>query len=216
IELLKKIKKETTRTFEYQDYPFDLLVEKLELDRDLSQSPIFNVMLAFDNTDAGSTELSIPGLKAERYVHQDDFNMSKFDLTLFIDRNGDEMTVQLEYNSDLFEKDTARNMAVNFINLAEAALIKPGTALSKLQYIAPAEYERVVREFNETGVPFPPTTIRKLVEQQVEKTPGKIAVVHNEETVTYEDLNKKANRLAHYLREEYKIKPGEVVGVFMD
>jgi tyrocidine synthetase-3 len=226
VEFLGRVKKETLESYEYQDYPFDLLVERLELDRDLSQSPIFNVMLAHNNADIEDDKLIIEGLGASDYVHGSEFNMSKFDLTCFMDKRGDALQIFFEYNSDLFECSTAGRMTANLVHLLECILNNPQTPIAELDYMDRAEYEKVVELFNRSDYAFPPITVQELVERQVEKIPEKTAVIglapgpepwcEPMPRITYRELNRKANQLAHYLREEYQVKPNDIIGVFLD
>ncbi|MCP4150847.1 MAG: amino acid adenylation domain-containing protein, partial [bacterium] len=216
VQLLEKVKQETLEAYEAQDYPFDLLVERLELDRDLSQSPLFNVMVAHNNADIEDENLGIDGVGSGGYEHEDEFNMSKFDWAVIINMMGNQIFVTLEYNSDLFERSTAERLGTNFIKLMESVLEQPEIAISQLEYIEKNEYDKIIRIFNDTEMPFKQLTIKEHFEQQVEKTPAKTAVVHDKESITYEALNRKANQLAHYLRDRFDVKPNDVIGVFVD
>jgi amino acid adenylation domain-containing protein len=216
-ELLANIKKEALACYEYQDYPFDLLVERLELDRDLSRSPLFNVMLAHNNADTEDRGLELEGIRVEHYPYADDFNMSKFDLIFFMDEFSDSIVVRIEYNSDLFERRSIERMAANFLAVtadiagAENSLERPVHALNCLDK---AEYETVVHGFNDNRAEFSPLTLQEMFESQVEKNGDAAAVVGPDgQTVTYDWLNRRANQLAHYLREEYGIRRGDIVGI---
>jgi amino acid adenylation domain-containing protein len=214
-QLLQKVKEEALESYEYQDYPFDLLVERLALERDLSRSPLFNVMLAHNNAETEDDQLGLEGVGFDEFPYSGDFNMSKFDLTFFMDEMGDRIFVQIEYNSDLFENSTIRRLADNFMALVDDVIQKgPEHRVRDLNAIAPEQYETVVREFNRNKEEYPPFTVQQLFEAQVEKIPEATALVTPEqETVTYAQLNRRANRIAHYLREEYNVCPGDVVGI---
>ncbi|MCK4765346.1 MAG: amino acid adenylation domain-containing protein [Candidatus Aminicenantes bacterium] len=279
-ELLAEVKKETLECYRHQDYPFNLLVERLDLDRDISQSPLFNVMIAHNNTETEDEALRMGGVDLEPYIHSSDFNMSVFDLILFIEEGKGELYGSLMYNSDLFERSTVQRLIENFLFLVEntvspgipgkkagisldsgmeagaastdrAAAGRADDPIADLPYMAEAEYEKVVESFNDTGAAFSSLTLQELFQRQVEKNPRKIAVVglgngglENEAkenrakesgdrpapaqpedpasgygdspTITYEELNTKANRFAFYLREEQGVKPNDVVGVSME
>ncbi|NIM11725.1 MAG: amino acid adenylation domain-containing protein [Candidatus Aminicenantes bacterium] len=217
-QLLENIKKEALECFEYQDYPFDLLVERLELDRDLSRSPLFNVMLAHNNAETEDTNLVVEGIRGESYPYSDDFNMSKFDLIFFMDEYANHIVVRIEYNSDLFERRTIERMSANFLAMVEDitqnSLDRP---LHEVNCLAEAEYETVVHRFNHNREEFSQLTIQELFEQQVEKTGDAIAVVSPDgQALSYAQLNYRANQLAHYLREEFGVKPGDIVGICSD
>ncbi|HLP62580.1 MAG TPA: amino acid adenylation domain-containing protein, partial [Candidatus Deferrimicrobium sp.] len=219
-QLLAETKQEALACYRFQDYPFDLLVEQLGLDRDLSQSPLFNVMLAHNNAETEDTALKMEGVTISPYSHSDDFNMSKFDLTFFMDEIAGQVITRIEYNSDLFERSSIERMAANFLCLAEHVLMDVDTPVSRLKYLAQEEYEKVVQRFNDTGYPFSHLTLSELFESRVEKCRDKTAVVHDHhgkiEKISYDDLNKRANQLAHYLANKYRVKPNHIIAVSLE
>ncbi|HLP61363.1 MAG TPA: condensation domain-containing protein, partial [Candidatus Deferrimicrobium sp.] len=219
-QLLVETKIETLTCYRFQDYPFDLLVEQLGLDRDLSQSPLFNVMLAHNNAETQDTDLQMEGVVISEYSHSNDFNMSKFDLTFFMDESNDDVLTRIEYNSDLFERCSIERMAANFLCLIDHVLLGADIPVSRLKYLSEEEYGKVVREFNETHFPFSPFTLQELFEQRVEICGDKTAVVHNHhgkiENISYSHLNNQANRLAHYLVNKYGVKPNHIIGVSLE
>ncbi|MCP4158140.1 MAG: non-ribosomal peptide synthetase, partial [bacterium] len=171
IQLLKEVKKEALDSYGNQEYPFDLLVERLELDRDMSRSPLFNVLFAHNNVDVGEKKASIEGVRAGGYAHSDEFNMSKYDLTSYINKIGDNIVFVLEYNSDLFDRTTANRIGTHFVNIMNSVLDNLHTPISQLDYIGGQELEKVLREFNDTAWPFPSTGLIECFQQQVEKKP---------------------------------------------
>ncbi|MCK4763468.1 MAG: amino acid adenylation domain-containing protein [Candidatus Aminicenantes bacterium] len=248
---LAQVKQEALDCYRYQDYPFDLLVEQSDLERDMSQSPLFNVMLAHNNAAAEDLESAFEGVHISGYEYSDDFNMSKFDLIFFMDEVGDRVQTRIEYNSDLFERSAIERMAGNFMTLVDHVVSDAAVTVSGLNITTGSEYDRVTRLFNDTRCEFSPLTLQEIFEKQVEKTPGKIAVIGiaggnyksqntnykipggsgptgipNSESqtakksrpavITYRDLNKEANRFAHFLREEHQVKSNYVIGVSMD
>jgi amino acid adenylation domain-containing protein len=215
-QLLRRVRQETLDCYEYQDYPFDLLINRLELDRDLSQSPLFNVMLAHNNSDTLDTRLRMEGLDVSDYPYLDDINMSKFDLIFFMDEVDGRVEVMLEYNSDLFEAPTIGRMVKNFLVFFDALAREPETPIPRLNYIHKGEYEKITHGFNSTGHPFSPLSIQQLFQHRVQRAGDKIAVVHGAEHITYDELNKRANRLAWYLRDRYSVKPGDIAGLSID
>jgi len=221
-EQLKLIKEEAMACYQNQDYPFDLLVEQLGLDRDLSQSPLFNVMLAHNNTETKELEMALQGVTISHYAHIDEINMSKFDLIFFMDEmdQHQQVNIRLEYNSDLFERSTIERMSRNFLTLVDHIIDmdNDGTAIpiSALNIISKNEYETILQQFNATHHLFPPLTLQQLVESQVEASREKTAVVYNGEYITYEELNQKSNQLAHYLREEYAVHPNHIIGISVE
>ncbi len=234
-ELLTAIKKETLTCYKYQDYPFDLLVEELGLDRDLSQSPLFNVMLAHNNADTEDIDLTLQGVTVSGYAHIEDFNMSKFDLIFFMDERAGRVNIRIEYNSDLFERSSIERMANNFQALLDNVIENLSVPISTLKCIEKKEYEKVIKKFNDNDYEFPRLTLQQLFEKQAQSIPDKIAVIGTEtgrqrtgtgnETavsgkdlpaISYGDLNKEANRMASYLREKYRVKSNHVIGISMN
>jgi len=217
-DLLQDVKEETLACYDHQDYPFNLLVDRLELDRDLSQSPLFNVMLAHNNTETEDNAPAMAGVNATDYTYQNEFNLSVFDLTLFVVEAGDELSGSLMYNTDLFEAGVVNRMINNFLNLLARVTEKPGEPISWLTIMEDSEYERILKTFNagHGGYPFPALTLQELFERQVEASRDKTAVVNHNASITYNELNKKVNRLAHYLIDEYRVKPNAIIAVSMD
>ncbi len=217
-ELLTGVKQETLEGYKYQDYPFDLLVEELQPDRDLSQSPLFNVMLAHTGIDAEVGEIGLAGTRPGNFFTADDFTyrMSVFDLVFLIDKIGDRLFGLITYNSDLFEPGTAQRLAKNFLCLVENVPAAPETPVSRLNWLDRAEYEKVVNEFNRTNHPFPEQGIREMFENRVETNRDAAAVVDHVKHMTYGELNKKANQLAFYLINRFHVGPGDIVGLSMD
>jgi amino acid adenylation domain-containing protein len=222
-EQLRAIKEEALACYQYQDYPFDLLVEQLELDRDLSQSPLFNVMLAHNNTETQEQHLALPGISISRYAHSEEFNMSKFDLIFFMDEIGDEVYTCIEYNSDLFERSTIERMAKNFLVLVEDVIARSDVSISSLNILSKSEYETVIHRFNHIGHPFETITLQELFQRQVEQSGDKTALVsplkpgiEDVVLITYNELNKKINKLAFYLKEKCHVKPNDIIGVSVE
>ncbi|MCP4148758.1 MAG: amino acid adenylation domain-containing protein, partial [bacterium] len=225
-QLLAKVKKEALGCYENQDYPFDLLVERLELTRDMSQSPLFNVLLAHNNTEDENSDQAtkeneknnqaFEGVKLSEFPLGQDFNMSKFDLTFFIDEVADYVTVRIEFNSDLFNRSSIQRMAVNFQALLDNVIENADREVSQLEILSADEHQTVVGKFNETANHFCHNTLQELFENQVLKHGEKNAVIYGEKTISYNRLNRQANQLAHYLKEEYNIKTNDIIGISMD
>ncbi len=214
--LLEEGRQETLDSYEHQDYPFNLLVEQLGLDRDVSQSPLFNVMVAHINLGKQEDKLLMDGITLEDSSELENFNMSAFDLIFFMEEVEDHINCIFNYNSDLFEAATIERMSVNFLTFLENAVDNPDLPVSQLSVIAEAESRKIICEFNENQQEFPSLTLQELFEHQVEKSPGKTAVVYYKDEITYNDLNKKANRLAHYLRDQYGVGKGKIIGICID
>jgi tyrocidine synthetase III len=216
IQLLAAMKKEALDCYENQDYPFDLLVEKLNLDRDLSQSPIFNVMLAHNNADTKDKELRMSGVEFEDFDYSDEVNLSKFDLIFFMDEWQEGVHTRIEFNSDLFERSTIERMTENFLTLVDNVIAHDTFPLSQLESLSPQQYETVTQQYNKTRYDFPTPSLHKLFEAQVEKSPDQVAVVYQGQHISYRQLNQDINRLAHYFMQHCGVKRKDVIGISMD
>lgn len=215
VDLLNEVKKDALESYNHQEYPFDLLVEKLELTRDLSQSPLFNVMVAHNNTEVGEAE-DMAGVSAGSVTLDEDFSIAKFDLLFFLDESGDSVYGELEYNSDLFKAETAQRMINNFLTIVDTIVDAPEDPICNLPFISDEEVA-TLSNFSfpqKTSIPFIP--IQNYVESQALKSPDAVALQFNDQKVTYGELNEQSNRLAHFLESTYQIKKGDVVGVCIE
>jgi amino acid adenylation domain-containing protein len=211
-QLLNQVKQTCIEAYSHQDAPFESLVEALNVPRDLSYSPIFQVMFAMENYPKQTLEF--PDLK----VSELDFERgtSKVDLILFIDENEDQLTGALEYNTDLFTSHTIERMIANFQVLLEGIVTNPDTKISQLPILTSTEETQILREWNHTQFNYDhDDCVHQLFEEQVKKTPDAIALILEEKTLTYQELNEKANQLAHYLR-KLGVKPDTLVGLCLE
>ncbi|WP_339372884.1 non-ribosomal peptide synthetase, partial [Paenibacillus elgii] len=196
-DYVQEVKESALRAYENQDYPFEELVDKLDVARDLSRSALFDTMFVLQNTER--EELYIEGLKFSPYPNK--HNVSKFDLTFSAVEGKEQISFRLEYAASLFKPETAERMAGHFIRLIEAILHDPQTKLSALEMMTPQETAQIVNTFNGSTVDYPrEKTIHQWFEEQAERTPEQAAVVFEDKQLTYRELNERANRLAHTLR----------------
>ena len=196
-ELLRRVREVCLGAYGHQDLPFDRLVEELHLKRDLSRNPLFQVMFALQN--APLRALDLPGLTLSPV--EGDSETAHFDLTLQIVDTEQGLTAAFVYNTDLFEAGTIARMLGNFQTLLEAMVTDPEQRLSDLPLLTETERQQLLVEWNgnKTDCPRDPC-IHQLFEAQVERTPDAIAVVFEAEQLTYGELNRRANQLAHHLR----------------
>ncbi len=215
LTFLEAIRDTALDAFDHRAYPFDLLVEDLDLARDLSRPPLFNVMLAFNNAGLDPEQVSMEGVRLAPF-RQVQFNMSKFDLILFVDETSHGLECRLEYSTDLFEPGTMRRWAGNLRTLLQSIAAAPGMEVRDLDAIHPKERERLIQGFNRTESPFPSLGVQSLFEAQVAAGPDRPAVMGKEGSLTYEELNRRANQLAHRLRQQFGGGPGMRVGLILD
>ena len=217
-KLLARVKAQALAAQQHQDIPFEQVVEVAHPARSLSHSPIFQVMFSWQNAPEGVLEL--PGLKVRSSQLAPQVT-AKFDLNLSLREAGKTIVGGLEYATSLFEAGTIERYLGYFRMLLEAMVADDGQAVDRLLLLSPSESHQVIKEWNETAVEYPAAGSRRekrlhyLFEEQVESTPDAVAVVFEAQLLTYRELNKRANRLAHYLR-RLGVGPEARVGVCVD
>jgi len=213
IDLLQQVRSSTLEAYEYQEAPFEKIVSIVVKERDMSRNPIFQVMFVIQNTP------EIPQLELEGVqVIKEDFKRtaSIFDLTFNILETPNGFNVALEYCTDLFKEDTIMRMAEHFKVLLLSIVNDPLQKIDLLSMLTTAEENKLLHEFNNTLVVYPKEkSIIDLFEEQVVKTPDAVAVVFNNEQLSYKELNAKANQLAHYLRDK-GVKEETLVPIYID
>ncbi|MEH2216142.1 MAG: amino acid adenylation domain-containing protein [Nostoc sp.] len=211
-ELLKRVREVALGAYAHQDLPFELLVEQLQPQRDLSYTPLFQVMFVLQN--APMSALEFPGLTLTPLESNSD--SAKFDLTLQMTETEEGLVGSLEYNTDLFEEKTIHRMADHLQTLLEGVVANPQQRLSELPLLSESERHQLLREWNNTEVEYSQQLcIHQLFEAQVERTPDAVAVVFEDEQLTYWELNTRANQLAHYLQ-ALGVKPEVLVGICVE
>ncbi|MBE9103496.1 LLM class flavin-dependent oxidoreductase [Nostoc cf. edaphicum LEGE 07299] len=211
-ELLTRVRKVALGAYAHQDLPFEQLVEELQPQRNLSYTPVFQVMFVLQNTPMPILEL--PGLTVSPLAI--DNGSAKFDLTLEITETPGKLFTNLEFNTDLFEATTIKRMAGHFQTLLKKIVAKPKLRLLELSLLTEPEQHQLLREWNDTKVEYSQQQcIHELFEAQVQKTPDAIAVVFENQQLTYCELNNRANQLAHYLQ-KLGVKPEVLVGICVE
>ena len=213
LELLGRMRETALGAYTHQDLPFEKLVEDLQPERDLSRSPLFQVMFVLQELPA--SELKLSGLAVDR-VEVVDIETSKFDLTLSMTEDKKNMSASFEYNTDIFEADTIKRMADHFMILLEGIVAGPEQLISELPLLTDTERNRILIEWNDTGADFPTDMcIHELFEAQVEKTPDAVALIFEGQQINYGELNRRANRIAHHLR-ELRVRPDDRVALCVE
>jgi amino acid adenylation domain-containing protein/non-ribosomal peptide synthase protein (TIGR01720 family) len=196
-ELLHRVKEVALGAYTHQDTPFELLVEKIQPQRDLSHTPLFQVMFVLQN--AQNSEVELPGLTLSTL--ESDSGTAKFDLTLNMRETEEGLVGTIEYSIDLFEPQTIQRMAGHLQMLLGGIIANPEQQLSELPLLTADEQHQLLVGWNQTQVEYPQDKcIHQLFEAQVERTPDAVAVVFENEQLTYHQLNQRANQVAHYLQ----------------
>jgi amino acid adenylation domain-containing protein len=195
-EVLRRVRETTLGAYEHQDAPFERLVEALRPERTLDHAPLFQAMLELHNTDGGAAEFA--GLAIEGIAEGVD--TSKFDLSLALAATERGLSGGLTYAADLFDPSTARRMMEHLARVLEQAAADADVRLSALRLMDDGERARVVDEWNRTDAEYPAdTTIHALFQAQAAQTPDAAALACGDASLTYRELDERANRLAHHL-----------------
>lgn len=211
-ELLGKVKETLLEAYEYQDLPFDKLVEALNPERDLSRTPLFQVMFVMEDESIGVQKIG----EMEAQPLDVETGTSKFDLTMFVGEVKDQLQVSLEYSTDLFNADRIERMAGHYQRLLEDIVEHPEKKIWELELLTEAEKHQILVEWNDTDVVYPKDKcVQQLFEAQVKQTPDAVAVLFGEEQLTYRELNERANQLGHYLQ-KLGVGPGVLVGICVE
>lgn len=213
-EFVHKVKENVLNSYKYQAYPFDELVNKLEIRRDTSRNPLFDTMLIYQNN--GLEKLEFKNVKAEYYIP--DSHISKFDLSVEAIPNANgEIELSFEYDTSLFDEEFIQNLANHYLNILTNTLENNNVKITDINMLSKEEKNKILYEFNNTAVKYQKEkTISDLFEEQVEKTPDNVAVVFGEREISYKELNAKANNLAYYLRNNLNISRNDLVGIMVN
>ncbi|MCB0155793.1 MAG: amino acid adenylation domain-containing protein [Anaerolineae bacterium] len=210
-ELLKRVRQTVLGAQSHQDLPFERLIEVLQPDRDLSRNPLFQVMFILQNTPLVPLELHELSAEIEP-IHT---GTAKFDLTLALTDTETGLSGTLEYDLDLFEADTIARMIDHFEMILHGLVTHPTHPISEVPLLTTAEQQTLV-SWNQTSAEFPAeATLPQLFEAQVARTPEAVAVTLGESQLTYNELNRSANHLAHYLQQQ-GVGPEVIVGICME
>lgn len=209
---LEEVKRNALRAYENQDYQFDALVEKLDVKRDMSRNPLFDVMLILQNIKMKEAE--VEGLNFLPYAGEN--NTAKLDITIEALEIGEKLRLSIEYCTKLFHKGTIERMAGHLKKILVKVTGDIDTALCEIDILTKEEEQKLLQEFNNTYAEYPRNkTVYELFEAQAEKTPGHAAVVCGDRQLSYGCLNKKANQLARVLRDK-GVGPDSIVGIMVD
>jgi amino acid adenylation domain-containing protein len=207
--LLEHMRTITLEAYEHQDVPYEKLLETLRPPRDLSHNPLFQVMCVLHNTPQQA--LVLPGVTAD--ILEVDPGTARFDITLEFWETPEGLRSRFEYSTDLFEAATMSRMAGHLQTLLEGIVADPEQRLSQLPLLTADERYRLLVEWNTTTVAYPDDQcLHGVFEAQVTQTPDAVAVVCGDGSLTYRELNRRANQVAHYLQ-ALDVGPEMLVGL---
>jgi len=211
-ELLGRVREMAMDAYAHQDLPFEMLVEALQPERDLSHAPLFQVDFLLQNDPLSTVELT--GLTVSSLPIET--AMAKFDLTLAMQNTPTGLLGVWEYNTHLFDHSTMERMTGHFVTLLEAVVVNPQERIDQLPLLTAFEQQQLLVEWNDTQADYPfDKCLHQLFEQQAELTPDAVAAVFDNEQLTYQELNTQANQLAHYLQ-SLGVEPEVLVGIYLE
>ncbi|MGX1571884.1 amino acid adenylation domain-containing protein, partial [Paenibacillus terrae] len=213
---VEEVKVHALQAYEHQDYPFEELVEKLNVKRDMSRSPLFDTMFTLQTTEEG--ELKLTDLSFRPYGLEQ--TPAKFDLTLEAREEDAGIQFGLQYATALYQRETVERMTRHFIRLAEAVAANPDAKLGDLELITAEETERILKVFNDPNAHSvrggaQGRVLSERFEEQAKRSPERVAVVSGNTALTYAELNEQANRLARVLRAK-GVEADQPVGILLE
>ena len=208
------LKEKTLVAFSHESFPFDLLVEELNLQRDFSRNPLFDIMLTFQDTDAPvDGKPALPDSLIEP-IHYKGRRNTKFDIEINVVRVGDYLRLTVNYNSDIYNQHLLKQFIGHFQRLTQEVLSDPEKIMSSYDYLETEEKALLLQHFNNTQKAYPNDKgLMKLFQDQVSMQPDAPALCTRADTLSYRELNERANQLAHFLRTVYKIGADDLVGI---
>ncbi|MBE3649276.1 non-ribosomal peptide synthetase [Paenibacillus polymyxa] len=190
-----EVKNNALKAFEHQNYPFEELVEKLGVDRDLSRNPLFDTMFALQNLE--QTEQQLAELQLAPYPSEQ--TTAKFDLSLFAQEDGEQIACGFQYGTRLYKRETIERLAVHLQQLINVVIEQPEIALAAIEMVSTQEKEQLVKQFSTTAAdsPYPRDQLMHvLFEEQVAQSPDRLAITFADTQLTYRELNERSDRLA--------------------
>lgn len=208
---LNHIKKMCLDAFEHQDYPFDFLVNKLNLQRNTNRNPLFDTMFIYQNMGAPTLtfkDIQTTFVAAENHI-------SKFDFSLEIVPNKENFALRFEYCTKLFDEEFIQNLANRYLKILTTVTSNITTKIANIEMLSEEEKNQILQDFNDTQLPYDTQkNLQTIFEENVEKNPDKTAIIFEDKTISYQELNEKANQLANYLLAN-RIKSNQIVGIML-
>ncbi|WP_342332928.1 amino acid adenylation domain-containing protein [Pedobacter sp. FW305-3-2-15-E-R2A2] len=217
--LLEQTREVTLGAYEHQVYPFDELVSDLRLTADQSRNPLFDVLVELQHMEYSFEKKDdMTGLQVSGYNSDGMDVVSKFDLRfIFQSGQGEELHLNIEYNSDLYDRETVIRMGGHLNALLSEMIISPDAAFSGLDYLSIAEREQLLYGFNATDVSYPAgQTVVSMFREQVLLDPAAIAVVYRDRELSYAEVDAASDRLAHHLVSSHGIGADVLVGLLVE
>lgn len=213
VELIRQSRQVLFDAYAHQQMPFDKLVSALQSERNPGYSSLFQIMFVLQNNE--KAEIKLHELSLRRMEQSKPFAM--YDLSLHIDQQADGLHLNWEYNTDIFNVLTIERMSGHFERLLKSLVQSPESEVSLAGMMSGEEIKQVLTDFNQTEQFYPQDqTVINLFEAQVLKRPDAIALTFEESSYTYQEFNEKANQIARFLIEKYKVRGSDKIGVMLN
>ncbi|MGX9933703.1 condensation domain-containing protein, partial [Virgibacillus salarius] len=214
VDFLKAVKENVLLAYENQSYQFEELIERLHINRDASRNPLFDVMFNMNPVDDTIVFPLEDDFQLKQVQHES--NIAKFDVTLHVTEYTNTIQGSLEYSTALFTSETMERMARHYLEIVKGICQQREAKLAELDMMTEEEKQQIIMQFNDTKTDYPrEKTMAELFEEQVAKKPNELAVGFENQCMTYQELNEKANQLARVLRQK-GVQAETVVGLMTD
>jgi amino acid adenylation domain-containing protein len=213
-DLLMRVREVALDGYKYQDMPFEKIVENVQTERDLSHNPLFQVLLALHNLPAETTTIG----SVRMSLMKPGSSTTRFDLSVDLVETQEGLVGNIEYSTDLFEESSIRRMAGHFENLIGGIILDPEQRIGLLPLMGRTEMQEMLghcRGEQVKGWEGSEQTVHELIERRAEREGDAVAAVYQGEQVSYGELNRRGNRLGHYLR-RMGVDPEKIVAVYLD
>jgi amino acid adenylation domain-containing protein/non-ribosomal peptide synthase protein (TIGR01720 family) len=210
-DFLGEVRTTTIRCFENRQFPYEALINALEVSRNTSRNPLFDVMFIFQEAQA---EPELPGFVATSYKHER--TRSEFDISLTAALSAEGLLLAFEYATDLFAGDTIGRYIEGFRSIVLAIIADSGQRISDMSILSPGERHRILHEFNHPmGSNADEGTVMTFFESQAERTPDNVALKYGNDQMSYRELDERADNIASFLWNNQRMGPGDLVGVML-
>ena len=215
-ELFTKVKESTLSAYSHQWYPFDRLVEELDIKRDASRSAIFDVAVTLQNISNNSNGFKVVEDDIDKIIDHGS-GVSKFDINFVLQEVGNCISFIVTYNTDVYEKELIEQFIIHYKNMLHGILDCPNEQIGKINYLTEQEEHKLLHTFNDTQVEYPgDKNIVELFETQVKEDSEAIALVYEGSEMSYGELDSLSNQFAHYLGSRYTTGSDVLIGVKLD
>lgn len=211
-DFLAMLKKRTIACFDNQSYPYESLIEALKVERNILRNPLFDVMFSYENYETSALEIN--GLEIS--AHDTTFSIAKFDLTLIAVESEDEVALRFEYSTSLFLASTIKKMAQYFKKITAAIISNSNLLIKDISILSDEENDVLTKKLNPPMAVEACPAFLNMFADQVATSPEAVAIDFYDKQVTYEELDKWSNQVAHQLREMHDIQPRDTVGLVLD